>query len=388
MQLRGHEDVVEAAAFSPDGRRIATASDDTTVRIWDPSTGLELMQLDGHEDVVQSVAFSSDGERIVTASADKTARIWEAQTGREVKLFGGFTDLVATAVFSKDGRSVLTASDATARIYDAGAPALSVQIDWAQAAQFDPLSAQEIYRLGLSRDAQVRDWPRASKCDLAAAAAYDPDRRSAGLPLQEIVPEIALAACASATRKSSDAARIVYQHGRASMARGDYSAAIHDFEQAAAHGYRVARFDLASLLLMPATGELPVARAISLYEQSWKDGITVAAFNLGNLYEHGLADEGKQHTPLLVAAADKALSWYESVCEPTSRMHLPTLPSVRAVPPRLRADCRDVTHGCSNLLNTIPRRWNEPAGRIGRIPHGRTGATVGRRLLVCSRGTE
>lgn len=311
MQLRGHEDVVEAAAFSPDSRRVATASDDTTVRIWDSSTGAELMQLDGHEDVVQSVAFSSDGKRIVTASADKTARIWDAATGREIKLIGGFSDLVATAVFSNDGRSVLTASDTTARIWDAGAPALNVQIDWAEAAQFDPLSTQEIYRLGLSRDAEVREWPHASKCDLAAAAAYDPDRRSAGLPLQEIVPEIALAACANVTSESNDA-RIVYQHGRAAMAKGDYSGAIHDFERAAAYGYRVARFDLASLLLMPSTGDLQIARAISLYEQAWKDGVTIAAFNLGNLYEHGVTEDGKQHEPLLVADAGKALSWYES----------------------------------------------------------------------------
>lgn len=312
MQLRGHEDVVEAAAFSPDGRRLATASDDATVRIWDSSTGAALMQLDGHEDIVQTVAFSADGERIVTASADKTARIWDAATGREVKLIGGFTDVVAAAVFSNDGRSVLTASDTTARIWDARAPALNVQIDWADAAQFDPLSAQEIYRLGLSRDTQVREWPAASRCDRAAAAAYDPDRRSAGVPLEEIVPEIALAACAHTGGGSQEAARMMYQHGRAAVAQGDYAGALHDFEQAADHGYRAARFDLASLLLLPSTGELRVAGAISLYEQAWKDGVTTAAFKLGNLYEHGVIGDGQQHGSLLAADPGKALSWYES----------------------------------------------------------------------------
>jgi TPR repeat protein len=63
---------------------------------------------------------------------------------------------------------------------------------------------------------------------------------------------------------------------------------------------------------MPATGELQVAKALSLYEQAWKDGVAVAAFNLGRLYEHGVIGDGKQHEPLLVADADKALYWYES----------------------------------------------------------------------------
>jgi WD40 repeat protein/serine/threonine protein kinase len=312
MQLRGHEDVVEAAVFSPDGRLLATASDDTTVRIWDSSTGLELRQLDGHEDVVQGVTFSSDGKRIVTASADKTARIWDAATGRELKLIGGFTDLVATAVFSNDGRSVLTASDKTARIWDAGAPPLNVQLDWSEAAQFDPLSTQDRYRLGLPHDTAVREWPSASSCDRAAAAAYDPDRRWAGVPQEEIVPEIALTACANATRQSKDTARTMYQHGRAAMAKGDNPGAMRDFEQAAAQGYRAARFDLAALLLMPPTGRPQVARAISLYEQAWKDGIATAAFNLGNLYEQGVIDAGKQPQTLLAPDPGKASSWYES----------------------------------------------------------------------------
>jgi WD40 repeat protein/serine/threonine protein kinase len=310
MQLRGHEDVVEAAAFSPDGRRIVTASDDTTVRIWDSPTGRELMQLGGHEDVVQDVAFSSDGARIVTASADKTARIWDAATGREIKLIGGFTDLVATAVFSHDGRNVLTASDTTARIWDASAPALDVQIDWTEAAQFDPLSVQDRYRLGIPRDEEVREWAVASKCDEAAAAAYDPDRRAAGIGLEELVPEIALAACIEGT-DSGNVARTVYQHGRAAMAKGDYIAAARDYEEAAAAGYRVARSDLASLLSTPTSGRLDIARAISLYEQAWKEGVTIAAFNLGNLYEQGVGGDGRQRQPLLGADPDKAWSWYE-----------------------------------------------------------------------------
>ena len=68
--------MVNSAAFSPDGKRIVTAADDKTARVWNADgTGTPVI-LRGHTDVVNSAAFSPDGPRIVTASDDKTARIW------------------------------------------------------------------------------------------------------------------------------------------------------------------------------------------------------------------------------------------------------------------------------------------------------------------------
>jgi WD40 repeat protein len=69
---------VTSAAYSPDGARIVTASEDRTARIWDAATGKEITVLRGHERErsVTSAAFSPDGARIVTASMDGTARIW------------------------------------------------------------------------------------------------------------------------------------------------------------------------------------------------------------------------------------------------------------------------------------------------------------------------
>jgi WD40 repeat protein len=118
MVFHWHADPVSSAAFSPDGKRIVTASHDNTARIWDVSTGKEIVVLRGHEGGVWSAAFSPDGTRIVTADY-KTARIWHAATGKEIAVLRGHEDLVRSAVFSPDGKRIVTAShDNTARIWD------------------------------------------------------------------------------------------------------------------------------------------------------------------------------------------------------------------------------------------------------------------------------
>ncbi|MFO1501293.1 MAG: protein kinase [Verrucomicrobiota bacterium] len=118
--FRGHAAAVRSVAFSPDGRRLVTVSDDQTVKVWEADTGRELPPLRGHTNQVTSAVFSPDGNHIATASWDETARIWDASTGQEVRRLVGHGSRLSAVAFSPDGKRVATASwNSTAKLWDA-----------------------------------------------------------------------------------------------------------------------------------------------------------------------------------------------------------------------------------------------------------------------------
>jgi WD40 repeat protein len=117
--LRGHEDHVWYARFSPDGARVATASMDGTARVWDAHTGAELLVLRGHDQRVTDVVFSPSGERLATVSADRTARLWDTTSGELRAILRGHGAQVNRAAFTQDERLLITiASDGITRVWD------------------------------------------------------------------------------------------------------------------------------------------------------------------------------------------------------------------------------------------------------------------------------
>lgn len=117
--FKGHSGRVLAVAFSPDGTRALTGGDDDTARLWDTATGATLLTLRGHTSDVVSVAISPDGSELLTGSYDKSARLWNASTGALLRTYTGHLDKVNSVAFSPDGGKLLTGSqDATAQAWN------------------------------------------------------------------------------------------------------------------------------------------------------------------------------------------------------------------------------------------------------------------------------
>ncbi|PYI85692.1 MAG: hypothetical protein DME26_10415 [Verrucomicrobia bacterium] len=119
LTLKPHTNGINGVVFSPDGKRLATASDDQTVKVWNVTNGRETLTLQGHTSEVRSVVFSLDGKRLASASDDQTVKVWDATSGREILTLKGAAPATSVA-YSPDGQWLASAWwDGTVKVWDA-----------------------------------------------------------------------------------------------------------------------------------------------------------------------------------------------------------------------------------------------------------------------------
>jgi WD40 repeat protein len=120
--ISAHKDVILDMAFSPNGKTLATASYDTTIKLWNTDAGKELRTLKEHSDSVYGVSFSKDGTLLASAAADRAVKIWNVASGKLLYTFGEPTDWVYAVAWSPDGKHLAAAGvDRSIRIWETGA---------------------------------------------------------------------------------------------------------------------------------------------------------------------------------------------------------------------------------------------------------------------------
>jgi WD40 repeat protein len=121
-RLEGHPGIVDALAFSPDGKIIASGGGDNVIRFWNAQTGVVTRTLSGHTRKITSLAFSGDGTKLISGSKDDTVKIWNVDDGRLLRSITGYNsdiDGVETVALSNDGQTAIGSGGVEIKVWDA-----------------------------------------------------------------------------------------------------------------------------------------------------------------------------------------------------------------------------------------------------------------------------
>jgi hypothetical protein len=167
--FEGHTATVNSLAFSTDGQRAASGSDDRTIGIWEIPSGRLWGRLQGNSGEVYAVAFSTDGKFLLSAGRDRVIRLWDLQTRKQIRVFQGHTDAVRCVAFCSDGKRVVSGGDdRSLRIWDvASGDEKTALIGHTEAVTSVVWSRDGQRILSGSRDGTVRWWDVAQQKQLA-----------------------------------------------------------------------------------------------------------------------------------------------------------------------------------------------------------------------------
>ncbi|KAI9655982.1 MAG: hypothetical protein M1821_005043 [Bathelium mastoideum] len=123
--LEGHSGGVMSIVFAPDGKQLASASQDGTIRLWDTYSGAQLRIIESNNGVVYSVVFAPDGKRLASASGNNTIKLWDADSGALLQTLEYNKNIISSVAFTRDGRQLASGSDDNLiQIWDVGSGAL------------------------------------------------------------------------------------------------------------------------------------------------------------------------------------------------------------------------------------------------------------------------
>ncbi|WP_437492471.1 TIR domain-containing protein [Sorangium sp. So ce1014] len=170
----GHADGVTACAVTPDGRRVLSASEDRTLKLWDLMTGRDLLSLVGHEHVVTTCAVAPDGKRAVSGSY-RALKVWDLVTGKELLTLTGHSAWVRACAVTPNGRRAVSASeDRTLKVWDLDSgtelATLAGHMEGVRACAVMPDGRRVV---SASEDGTLKLWDMTTGAELATLSGHD-----------------------------------------------------------------------------------------------------------------------------------------------------------------------------------------------------------------------